>query len=374
MYSIADFGRMIDDEARMSAFRKALAATINPSSIVLDLGAGTGIMALLACHCGAKRVYAVEPSDAVQIARETAAKNGFSDRIVCIQQPSASVTLPEPVDLIVEDMRGTLPWCSTHIPDVIDARQRFLKPGGQIIPRKDTVFCSVATADELYRDRLTPWQSRPENLDLSPATRYVANAPSGVRFKPEQVLSAPVPWTGIDYQSVSSANVREQFALKSRRAGTAHGLLLWFDTELLPDVKISNAPGRPKNVYGQLFLPWPQPVALAKDAQLHVSLRADLIGEDYVWTWETHSNEHHFRQSSFSAAPLTAESLARRAAHHRPTLGMEGKVVQFALERMAGTMTLAEIGAELFRAFPARFRSERDAFDFAAKLSGDFSA
>jgi len=95
---------MIDDEARMSAFRKALAATINPSSIVLDLGAGTGIMALLACHCGAKRVYAVEPSDAVQIARETAAKNGFSDRIVCIQQPSASVTLPEPVDLAVVDV------------------------------------------------------------------------------------------------------------------------------------------------------------------------------------------------------------------------------------------------------------------------------
>ncbi len=264
MYSVADFGRMIDDEARMRAFQKALAATIGPDSIVLDLGAGTGIMALLACRYGAKRVYAIEPADALQVARETVAKNGLSDRIVCIQQRSSEVTLPERVDLIVEDMRGALPWCSTHIPDVIDARERFLKPGGQIIPRRDRVFCAMATADEHYRNQLLPWRSSPEDLDLSPASKYVENAPSGVRFKSSQLLSAPVAWTTIDYPSVASANVREAFALKAKRPGTAHGLLLWFETELLHDVKISNAPGRTKTVYGQFFLPWPQPVELTK--------------------------------------------------------------------------------------------------------------
>jgi protein arginine N-methyltransferase 1 len=168
--------------------------------------------------------------------------------------------------------------------------------------------------------------------------------------------------------------VREQFTLKARRAGIAHGLLLWFESELLRDVKISNAPGRPKNVYGQLFLPWPRPIELEKGSAIDVSLRADLVGEDYVWTWETSIGTEHFRQSSFAAVPLTAESLARREAHHQPKLGQEGKVVQFVLERMSGTTTLAEIGTELLQAFPERFRSEREAFDFAAKLSGDFSA
>ena len=105
MYGIADFGRMIDDEARMGAFRKALAATIDANTVVLDLGAGTGIMALLACRYGAKRVYAVEPSDALQVARETAAKNDLSDRIVCFQQRSSVVTLPERVDLIQRIVR-----------------------------------------------------------------------------------------------------------------------------------------------------------------------------------------------------------------------------------------------------------------------------
>ncbi len=81
---------------------------------------------------------------------------------------------------------------------------------------------------------------------------------------------------------------------------------------------------------------------------------------------------YHFRQTSFAAAPLTAESLARRAAHHRPTLGRDGKTAQFVLERMSGSLSLTEIGAELSRAFPERFRSEREAFDYAAKLSGEF--
>ena len=372
MYSVADFGHMIGDEARMGAFCKPLAAMINANSVVLDLGAGTGIMALLACRYGAKRVYAVEPSDALQVARETAAKNGFSDRIVCIQQRSAAVTLPERVDLIVEDMRGALPWCSTHIPDVIDARERFLKPGGQIIPRKDSVFCAVAAADKHYRDQFLPWQSSPENVDLSPASRYVENAPSSVRFKPSQLLSTPVAWATIEYHSVAAANVRGEFALQAKRAGMAHGLLLWFETELLPDVKISNAPGRPKTVYGQFFLPWPQPIELTKGMGVDVTLRADLIGEDYVWTWESRVAENHFRQTSFAAAPLTAESLAKRAAHHRPTLGREGTIAQFVLERMSGSLSLAEIGAELARAFPERFRSEREGFDYAAKLSGEF--
>jgi protein arginine N-methyltransferase 1 len=372
MYSVSDFGRMIDDEARMNAFRKALAATIDGNAVVLDLGAGTGIIALLACRYGAKRVYAIEPSDALQVARETAVQNGLADRIVCIQKRSTETTLPERVDLIVEDMRGALPWCSTHIPDVIDARERFLKPAGRIIPRRDTVFCSLATADAPYRARLAPWQSRPEGLDLSPAARYVENAPCGVRFKPRQLLSAPVAWTSIDYASVSSANVREQFVLEARRAGTADGLLLWFETELLPEARISNAPGRPKNVYGQLFLPWPRPLQLEKAARIEVALRADLVGEDYVWTWETHCNEHHFRQSSFSAEPISAASLARRAAHHRPILAREGKIAQFVLERMAGSMTLAEIAAALVETFPERFRSAHEGFDFAAGVSGKY--
>ena len=106
MYTIADYGAMIADAARMGAFARALGQAIKPGAVVIDIGTGTGICALLACRHGARRVYAIEPDDAIQVAREVAAANGYADRIEFIQAISTQVTLPERADVIVSDLGG----------------------------------------------------------------------------------------------------------------------------------------------------------------------------------------------------------------------------------------------------------------------------
>src|SRR5438874_2184067 len=68
------------------------------------------------------------------------------------------------------------------------------------------------------------------------------------------------------------------------RAGTAHGLCLWFDAQLLEGICYSSGPDG-ATVYGQTLLPWPEPVAVRQGQELHVHLAADLIGSDYVWRW-----------------------------------------------------------------------------------------
>ncbi|MGA9378220.1 MAG: 50S ribosomal protein L11 methyltransferase, partial [Phormidium sp.] len=95
MYSISGYGSMIADKGRMDAYVKALRQTVKPDSVVVDIGTGTGIFALLACQFGAKKVYAIEPSDAIQVAKEIAGKNGYGDRIIFIQDISTKVQLPE---------------------------------------------------------------------------------------------------------------------------------------------------------------------------------------------------------------------------------------------------------------------------------------
>src|SRR3954451_7389190 len=100
MFSLADFGSMISDRVRLDAHAAALRRIVTPTSIVLDIGAGTGIMSLLACQAGARRVYAVEPSAAVQILVETARANGFADRVVVLQRRSTEVTLAERAHVI----------------------------------------------------------------------------------------------------------------------------------------------------------------------------------------------------------------------------------------------------------------------------------
>src|SRR5215510_3854804 len=103
MYNVSSYGFMIADNVRMEAYSEALRRAVKPDSVVVDIGAGTGVFALLACQFGARHVYAIEPADAIQVAREIAAANGYADRIECVQKLSTEVTLPERADVIISD-------------------------------------------------------------------------------------------------------------------------------------------------------------------------------------------------------------------------------------------------------------------------------
>ena len=167
MYTISQYGNMYMDKARMNAYAAALQDAVTPSSIVLDIGAGTGIFSLLACRYGARRVYAVEPDDAINLARETAAANGYSDRITFIQSLSTKVALPERADVIISDLSGRLPFFGQHIPAIIDARNRFLAPGGVLIAKQDYLRAAIIETSQQY-DKLTgPWSENVLGLDVS---------------------------------------------------------------------------------------------------------------------------------------------------------------------------------------------------------------
>lgn len=149
MYTVADFGRMIADRIRMNAIEESLRRSVRPSSVVLDIGTGTGICAFLACRMGARKVYAIEPNDAIQVAREIAAANGFKDRIEFTHETSKCVTLPEPADVIISDMRGVLPLHGNHLPSIIVAGKRLRAPGGVLIPQLDTLWAALVEAPEV---------------------------------------------------------------------------------------------------------------------------------------------------------------------------------------------------------------------------------
>src|SRR6266571_1164439 len=108
-YDIYSYGRMIQDSIRTGAYAEALRRSISPNSVVLDLGTGVGIWALVACQLGARKVFAVDANDAIQVAREIAAVNGYTDKIEFIQNLSTRITLPEQADVIVTDMHGIVP-------------------------------------------------------------------------------------------------------------------------------------------------------------------------------------------------------------------------------------------------------------------------
>src|SRR4051812_17395873 len=116
------------NRARLNAYAEALRANVTPDKAVLDLGAGAGFLSLLACHFGARRVYAVEESPLIELLHDSARDNGLEDRLVVLQTRARDVRLPERVDLLVSGVDGGLAFDHRRVNDLIHARGRLLAP------------------------------------------------------------------------------------------------------------------------------------------------------------------------------------------------------------------------------------------------------
>ena len=372
---------MIADSVRMDAYARALRQAVKPGSVVLDIGAGTGIFALLACQFGARRVYAIEPCDTIQIAREIAAANGFAERIEFFQVMSTAITLPEPADVIVSDLRGVLPFYQHHLPAIVDARRRLLAPGGVLIPRSDTLWLACVEAEDLYRRITTPWSENKYGLDMQAARQLVTNQWFRCAATTEQVMSEPKFCGTVDFSVVENADFSTEVSSNATRAGTAHGLCVWFDAILADGIHFSNAPDKPDLIYGQAFFPWPQPVALNIGDTVSVALNANLVGDDYLWSWATRILEQgdpgrvkfHFKQSSFFGDPLSPTALRKQAAGFVPELNEEGQIDRLILTMMQDGTSLGEIAQHLVSMYPSQFVHWQNALTRVAKLSAKYS-
>jgi protein arginine N-methyltransferase 1 len=131
---------MLADQQRVAAYKRSIHQTIKPGDIVADIGTGTGILAFLALAAGARKVYAFESGDIVETARQMAADNGMRDKIDFINTDSRDATLSEKVDVIITETFGGMGIDEGAIDILADARERFLKPGGRILPEYLRLF------------------------------------------------------------------------------------------------------------------------------------------------------------------------------------------------------------------------------------------
>jgi protein arginine N-methyltransferase 1 len=372
---------MIADRVRTRAYAEAMRRTVRPESVVLDIGTGTGIFALLACQLGARKVYAVEPDDAILLAREIARCNGFGGRIEFLQEASTALDLPERADVVISDLHGVLPWFEQHIATIADARERLLTPGGTLIPARDLVWAAVVSVPDAFNRYTDPWCENEYGLDMTAAQRIVTNTWTKLRVAPEQLLTDPQQWAVLDYMTASESRALGGLEWTAQCEGVGHGLAVWFDSELADGINLTNAPGEPELVYGTAFFPWPKPVAIHAADRISVVLRADLDGGDYVWRWETRvvapdeppEVKADFKQSTFFGAPVNPARLRKLRADFRPSLGADGEVNRFVLSLMDGTRTIEEIAHLTKDRFPKHFGQWEDALRAVGELSAAYS-
>lgn len=364
-YDVDSYGRMLSHEARVEGYVQAIRAAVRPGDVVMDLGTGTGFMALIACQCGAQRVHAIEPTSGILLAQRAAQANGFADRIVFHRAHSRQVQLRERCDVLISDLRGATPFFSSHLTDLIEVRERLLKPDARWICQTDTLF--VAATDIVRREEqpLAQWDGTRFGLDLRSALPFATQQMMRRRSEPEELLGPAQAWTTVNYPTLTSPNARGSTRLPITRHGVAHGLVVWMGIELFGGVRFSNAPGQPPGVYSPVFLPWPQAVALQTGDIVDVRIDAVSSGHDYWWSWSStvrHPGEADprasFRQSTFQGRIFDRAETSVGATLFTPTLSPAGEEVRFVLGCIDGRTSQAGIAAALRAQFPARFGTD----------------
>ena len=286
MYGLTDYCAMVADPVRMDAYRRALERAVTPDSVVLDLGTGIGVFAVLARRYGARRVFAVEPGDVVRLAERIAEDSGVADGIEFIQEMSTRITLPERADVMISDLRAVLPLFQHHIPSIVDARKRLLEPGAVLIPLRDTLWAAVVNAPDTYRKLTRPWGDE-LGVDMQATHPVLTQMSRRIVARPDQLVTEPRCWATLEYATIESPNVRCALEWTVTQPAAAHGVLLWFDTVLAEGIGFSNAPGGAETIYGNEFFPFPSEIALEPGDAIRVELAADLVMDRYVWRWST---------------------------------------------------------------------------------------
>ena len=374
MHSLHGYGMMLDDP-RAELYAEALRRSVRPGSVVVDLGAGTGIWTMYACALGARRVFAIEPGDVISLAIDAAKANGFLDRITFIQRDSSRARIDEPADVVVADIRGVLPTAERGVTGMMDAR-RWLAPGGVLIPRRDTLFVAVVHAPAAYAARVGPWETRAFGLDFSAARRAALSVPRKERFEPGDLVTPFAAWAELDYLTQTDPSVSGHVTLAATRPQTAHGLVVWFESDLIDGIHLSNRPGDPPLIYGQAFLPWPAPVLLAEGTGVEVRLRAAYTGSGYFINWDTRISDGpagrervRFAQSTLDGLPLSLATLQRGGADAVVVPGPEVDIERFVLDAFDGVRSQGEIAAALLTRCPGRFRDHAEALARVADIS-----
>ncbi len=299
---------MIRDRVRTDAFRQAINSVVRPGDVVLDVGAGSGILSVFAAQAGARRVYAVERTSVAVLAQEIAAANGVGQIVEVIHGDVVEIELPERVDVIVSEWLGGFGIDEGMLVPVVVARDRWLKPGGLMIPALVTAWVGLVH-DRYLHETLAFLRGNAYGLTFDDLVEKTINeivySGSFRHLAADDLRSEGARlWTTdaalIPLEQAQAPHLAEVL-LPVRHGGTANALALWFSAELVPGVSLSIGPGDPPTHWGMTTAPLRSDVELRPGMAVKVRVRTVPARPSGTWTswsiarpdagWEEHDEQ-----------------------------------------------------------------------------------
>jgi predicted RNA methylase len=238
---------MLNDVQRNEAFEKALAKVVAADSLVLDIGSGTGLLAMMAARAGAGKTISCEMvAQLAELAREVVARNGFAGKIQIMGKKSTDLEvggdLPERANLLVTETVDCGLLGEGIVPSIAHAKANLLTEDALIIPRAASVYAMLVESKRL---RGLNCVDRCAGFDLEPMRQYATPLYFPVRLAAfeYEALTAPFEVFRFDFARDLILASRKTITVPVTRAGTCHAVVFWFHMQLDEEISISNEPG-----------------------------------------------------------------------------------------------------------------------------------
>lgn len=263
------FGDMLHDEERNQKYHRALREAIDTvhqlgaRAIVLDIGTGSGLLAMMAAEHGAEVVYACE---AFQPTANCAAKvmedNGLSQRIHLIAKKSKDLEvgpgkdMEEKANIIVAEVFDTELIGEGAIDTFADAFNRLAQPGCIAVPHAATVYAQVVESSFLRSYHIpNPIQVTPElKVDVPASVRTCPGMPSANDIQLSQLqpndfvcVTDHTPVFRFVFSDIETMKYVDECSLvhlKSKVDAICHVVVMWWELEMNPSdsIHLSCAP------------------------------------------------------------------------------------------------------------------------------------
>jgi type II protein arginine methyltransferase len=245
-HGIPGFHRsMLADAARNDAYARAIRETVAPGDVVLDIGAGSGLLAMMAAQAGAGKVVACEAHPALAAtAREVVRRNGYEGLVEIVAERSTELersgALADGADVIVSEIFSHTLIDEGAIRSLNHGMKMLARPGARIVPAS----ASVQVALVEYKGDVLPPLGDVEGFDLSLFGRHLPTAISvPVKSRHLHLRSSARPLFDFDFTRGEAPAERRTELVLTSQGGLVTGVVQWIALQLTGSVAFENAPG-----------------------------------------------------------------------------------------------------------------------------------
>ena len=356
------------DQIKLACYRSAIDKLVRPDHVVLDLGCGTGVLGLMALQAGAVRAHFVDDGSVIEVARRTVIDAGFGDRAKFYQKSSFELDLPERVDVVICDHVGYFGIDYGILEFLADARERFLKQDGQIVPAELKLRLAPVESQNCRRI-VGKWSDGSIPAEYGWIGGSAANAKHGVTLQAQDVLAGAETLGTLTLGEDAPAYLSWETRFEAERDGDLDGVAGWFDCRLFDNVHMTNSPladealSRP-----QAFLPLPSPVPVYAGDPILVTLMTRPLDNVIGWVVELPRSDQRFVQTTFNGLQLDSHALLRASPDRMANLNERGRARLIVLSYCDGTRTVAEVQALVERDHPDLFPSRHATRSFVRSV------